>query len=294
MSTRPLRQYYDQEVSLDVEPALGPVIEPWLGHRRRFLDDLTGLTDDEWLAPTRCDDWNARDLVSHLITVDGFWVASLTAARHGQPTTYLPGFDPSGTPELLVVPMRELSTGELLDQFAAGQAAFVDTVEAFGPDDWAAPGESPVGHVPARLVLAHAFWDSWVHERDLAEPAGPRPVDPDELFIAAWYSLFLTCAQGGLIGDDQPVGPGLGDPIDVEVGFDDLPDRVVRVMVGSDLRIGPGADATAVVSAMDLVDSCTGRSSGASSTARLPVPLRDHMARGRDVLVTTEAGPEDR
>ena len=46
----------------------------------------------------------------------------------------------------------------------------IAAVEELDGDDWHAPCEAPFGHLPDRLVLAHAFWDSWLHERDIFEP----------------------------------------------------------------------------------------------------------------------------
>jgi uncharacterized protein (TIGR03083 family) len=285
MTTRPLRQYYEQDVTLVVDDSLGTVIEPWLRHRERFLDSLRVLETDEWDAPTRCAAWTARDVVSHLITVDGFFAASLAAARSGTPTTFLTGFDPIGMPELLVAPMRVKSTDQLLEDFAVGQAAFVATVEDFAIENWTALGESPIGHVPARLVLAHAFWDSWVHERDVFAPLGRPPgLVVDEVFTAVWYSLFVFSAEGGLVDDAQPVGALLDTPIDVQIGFDDVPGRVLRLQVDHGVRLGSGENPAVTVSAVDLVESSTGRGGGARSMDRLPNDLRTHLERGQQIF----------
>lgn len=286
MSTRPLRHFYDHDITFAVDDRLGSVVDPWLRHRRRFLDALLALDEDQWRSPTRCTDWDARDVISHLVTVDGFFVISLSSARNGAPTSFLPGFDPSTTPESLVAPMRDKSTDEILDQFAVGQATFEETVAAFEPEDWSALGESPVGHVTARLVLAHALWDSWLHERDIFEPLGLAPdIDDDELFTVAWYSLFIGGAQGGLLDDDAPVGPGLEQPIDVVLGFDELPERDLRVRVDHGVRIEPGdTPADLVVSAVDLVEAFTGRRDDGPEMERLAKDLRAHFARAREIL----------
>lgn len=285
MTTRPLRQYYDQDVTLVVDESLGAIVEPWFRHRERFLDALRRLESDEWDAPTRCAAWTVRDVVSHLITVDGFFVTSLDAARSGSPTSILPGFDPTAMPELLVAPMRTKSTHELLDDFAVGQATFLETVEAFDASDWMAPGESPIGHVPARLVLAHAFWDSWVHERDVFAPLGrPPALDADEVFAAAWYSLFVFCVEGGLLDDAQSIGSRLDSPIDVQIAFDDVANRALRVQVDDGVRLESGDDPAITVSALDLVESSTGRGGGARSMELLPSDLRTHLERGQQIF----------
>jgi hypothetical protein len=61
MGTRPLRQYYDHEVTLRVDDSLGMVVEPWLRHRRRFLESMSGLAHAFW------DSWvHERDILESL------------------------------------------------------------------------------------------------------------------------------------------------------------------------------------------------------------------------------------
>ncbi len=68
-----------------------------------------------------------------------------------------------------------------------------------GLDDhgWMATAESPVGHVPVRVLVHHALWDSWVHERDIALPLERSPsVEPDELRSCLRYVSALSPAFG--------------------------------------------------------------------------------------------------
>lgn len=287
MGARPLQQHYDQVERYLVDDRLGDGIEPWRRHRARLLATLGTFDEEQWLVPTHCTDWNARDIVSHLISVDQFFVVSLLGAQAGTPTKMLPGFDPTAIPELLVAPMRAKSSAELLDELAAGQEAYIQTVDAMAPEDWAKWGESPFGFVPARIVFAHAFWDSWVHERDILVPLGQAPaIDPDEVFAAAWFSLFFGCAQGGQVG----VEDGPDAPITAEVVFAEAPERAVRVRVDDQVRLdattasatGEGA---AVVSAVAFVDAFTQRGGASLATLpQLPDDLRAQLARGQQTF----------
>jgi len=287
MGTRPLRQHYDRVERYLVDPRLGSTIEPWRRHRARFLATLEAFDEEQWTAPTHCTDWNARDVISHLITVDQFFAVSLLGAQAGTPTEMLPGFDPKAIPELLVAPMRAKSSAELLDDFAAGQEMYVQTVDALAPEDWAKWGESPFGLVPAHLVLAHAFWDSWVHERDILVPQGLEPtVEPDEAFVAAWYSLFFGCVQGGQVGDAD----GPEEAIVGEVVFAEMPERSIRVRVGDRVRLdaasasGAGEAAT-VLPAVAFVDAFTQRGGASQDTVRqLPDDLSAQLARAQQTF----------
>ncbi|MCU1351942.1 MAG: hypothetical protein JWM05_1151 [Acidimicrobiales bacterium] len=286
MGTRPLRQLYDHDVTIEVDAAFGPVVEPWLRHRHRFGAALDALSDQQWDAPSRCDAWSVRDVVTHLSSADGFWVVSLQAAQSGAPSTYLAGFDPTTTPEALVAGTRGQSVDDIRRQFAEGTERLVAAVQAVGDDGWGAVGEAPVGHVPARLVLAHALWDSWLHERDVLLPLGIEPpVEADELLVSTWYTLVMGALQGGLLDDPEPVGPGPSAPIEASLRFDDLPHLGLRVAIDAGVRITAvdPADAEPAGSAVDFVEAVTGRAGG-DPLAVLPAPLADQLGRAAQIL----------
>ena len=287
MGPRPLRQYYDP-VTLAVADDLGPAVEPWLRHRRRLLASLEDLTDEQWHAPTRCVDWDVHGVISHLVNVDGFWVLSLSAAQAGQaPTKYLTGFDPSSSTDGLVDAMRGLSPSELLEQFRTGTDALVAVVESFTPGDWQAVGESPLGHIPARFLLGHALWDSWLHERDIFEPLGAEPpVETDELFIATWFTLFFSSLQGGFLHDAAPVGPGPEALIDVTLAFEELADGALTLHIDSGLELGRanGAAPVPAGSAVNLVECMTGRRPLELLNPALPADVAAQFERAAGVL----------
>jgi uncharacterized protein (TIGR03083 family) len=283
MGSRPLRQYYDEVAPIEVDERLGSVVTPWLRHRQRFAARLAALTDEQWAAPSRCAGWTNQDVVSHLVTADEFWVASLHGAAAGSPTAYLAGFDPTAVPEALVAPTRSLAPGEVLDRFLAVDERFVAAVTSQGDDAWASLGESPVGHVPARLALAHALWDSWLHERDILVPLGLEdPVEADELRVAAWYVLAVGSAQGGLLGDPAPVGPGLTEPIDATLVFADLPDDPIHLVVDQGVLVERASDGRPAGSACELVEGYTGRRP--IPAGALPTALDEHLRRAFQIL----------
>ncbi len=287
MSTRPLRQYYDG-VTVAIPPEVSPGVETWLRHRRRFATALAALTDEQWKETTRCTAWDAKDVVGHLLAVDAFWVLTLSAARTEQaPATFLRHFDPSTGTDALVDSTRGLSNGEMLDRFVAGTDAFVELVATFAPEDWNSIGESPLGHLPARVLFAHAFWDSWLHERDIFEPLGlAPPAEADELLAALCFSLLFGGLQGGLIADPEPVGPGLDEPVAVLLRFDELPTVAVRVQVDTGVRITLADPAAALASgsATDVVECYAGRRPLAGVDGTLPSDLAAHFVRATKVL----------
>ncbi len=270
------------------ERACAPPLEPWLRHRQRFIDGLRALSDDQWKAATRCTNWDAKAVVAHIVSVDTFWVLSLGAARAQQaPTSFLRHFDPSTGTDDLVASMSDLSNAEMLDRFTTGTAALVEVAESFSPADWSSLGESPLGHLPARFLFAHAFWDSWLHERDIFEPlALAARIEADELLAVVCFNLLFAGLQGGLLDDPAPVGDGLAQPVDVTLLFDDLPDGALRVEIGAGVRITL-TDPEAVPSsgsAVDVVECTTGRRPLRLLDGVLPADLAAHLGRAAQVL----------
>ena len=287
MGRRQLRHFYDDEsVRLEVDAALGSVIEPWGRHRQRFLDEMSSLTEEQWLTASRCDGWRARDVICHLVDVDAFWVLSLTAGRASSPTTVLKNFDPTATPADLVDARAGMTTVEVAKQFTENTAALVEVVESMTEDEWSMAAESPLGHVPARLMLAHGLWDSWLHERDVLQPLGlTPPPDPVELETVTWYTLLFGAAQGGLLQDPRPVGAGATEPIDAQLRFDELTDPL-HLTVDAGVFVGRGTDrATSVGSASELVEQLSGRLEWPTPDAHaLPGDLAAHLERAREIL----------
>ena len=285
MGTRPLRQYYEP-VTVEIDLALRAPVEAWVRHRRRLVEALAALDDAQWKEPTRCTAWDARGVVGHLVVVDQFWMTTMGAAQRGDaPTRFIEGFDPSSGTDALVAPLLDQPPAAVLEQLATGTDAFVALVESMEGEQWDALGEAPFGHMPAHLLLAHAYWDSWLHERDILEPLGVAgPVDADDLRNATVYTFVVGGLQGGLLGDATPTGPGPDAPIDATVTFDDLPFALhVRYDDAMHLSLADAAAASAAGDALTLVEHIAGRDAS-RPTGVLPPDLDAQLQRGAQIL----------
>jgi uncharacterized protein (TIGR03083 family) len=284
MATRPLRQYYD-EVSITDD--LGDFEAPWRRHRARFGEALAALGDDEWTTRSRCTEWDVRGVVAHLVTVDQFWVFTMSMAQAGEePGKVLLHFDPSTSTNPMVGPLLELSNRELLDRYLAGTEVFTAAVAGFTPADWTKRGESPLGHLPARYLFGHAFWDSWLHERDALLPLGITPaIEPDEVRATTGFALLFAGLQGGVLDDALAVGPGPDAPVDANLRFDEFPDAPLHLTVDRGVQVGRGDPGSAVAAgpAVDFVDAFTGRASTDAFTG-LPADLVAQLERATRVL----------
>lgn len=201
MELRP-RYGDDPVVVLDGDPAA--IADPAARQRRRLVDALGTLDDEQWAAPSRCEGWSVRDVVVHLDGTNAFWTHSIRAGLDGAPTELLARFDPSATPAQMVAGAGEVSPAEVLDRFAASSGALADLLCSLGPDDWSATAESPPGHVSVSTVAHHALWDSWVHERDVLLPLGVAPAEePDEVVACLRYAAALAPGLAVTMGEDR-------------------------------------------------------------------------------------------
>jgi uncharacterized protein (TIGR03083 family) len=285
VGTRPLRQYYEP-VTVELDGELRAQVEPWVRHRRRLVDALGALDDAQWEETTRCTAWDARGVIGHLVVVDQFWMTTMGSAQRGDaPTRFIEGFDPSTGTDALVAPLLDQSPAVALEQLAAGTDAFVALVESIDGDEWDRLGEAPFGHMPAHLLLAHAHWDSWLHERDILEPLGlAGPVEPDDLRNATVYTFVVGGLQGGLLGDATPNGPGPDRPVDASVTFDDLPLALhVRYDDAVHISVADAERATAAGDALTMVESLAGRGP-ARPVGVLPADLDAQLTRAVQIL----------
>lgn len=194
---------YDGPPILVIEPPAQPPVVAVARQRRRLVELLESLTDEQWAHASRCEGWSVQDVISHLVTVDGFWQLSVGQGAAGAPTRFLAEFDPAATPPLLVEPLRALSPAEVLHRFRDACAGFLSALEGLDDAGWDALAESPAGHVPIRLMSDHALWDCWIHERDIALPLGLTPVvEADEVSACLRYAAALSPGFAISTGND--------------------------------------------------------------------------------------------
>lgn len=248
---------YDGPPILDIPGTWEEQLIPLVRQRRRMERTLAGLGFEQWEAQSRCSEWTVQDVVTHLTGVNAFWAASARAGVGGNPTRFLGGFDPAATPALMVSALPQVAHDETLEQFIASNDSFLGTMEQLTDDDWQQLAESPAGHVSLRLMSAHALWDAWIHERDIAVPLGLAcPLEDDELAACLKYSSAVSPALA--IGFGQSAnGTFTVDATDPVVRFTlDVTDRVV---VG-DVQSHDAGVPCLTGSAADLIEALSIRS----------------------------------
>jgi uncharacterized protein (TIGR03083 family) len=243
---------YDGSLFLTIDGSPDDVLEPLTRQRRRLLATLAELDDAQWAAPSRCEGWSVQDVIAHLCGTNQFWAVSIACGRQGAPSQFLAavGFDPVATPEQMVDAVRHEAPAATLARFDETNAALAESLVAITEAEWMAPAEAPLGHVPLCAVVAHALWDSWIHERDIVVPLGLDPVvEPDEVALSLVY---VTALSPGFLaaGGSTRTGVLAVDAVDPDVHF------VVEVGPTVTVRGGDGVAGTARVegAAVDLVE----------------------------------------
>ncbi len=245
---------------LDLTDAEPLIVGAFMAQRRRLLRAARELRDDEWTHPSRCAEWNARELVVHVLGATDACRTTLT----GEHSVFAGGFDPSRSPDTFVQTRVADPPSAILRELAiaidrCGTA--IETVRVQDPElrVTAVWGES----VDWRLFVTHMFWDSWLHERDLLEPLG-REVEivDDEARLAAAYGLHCAGIMLGVLGRPLEItlaldGPGsatfraVAEGTDVRISVAELDDRPVNgsVVAVTDVLAGRGDGLGAVLDA---------------------------------------------
>lgn len=276
--TMQLTPRYEGTPVLRFDPPVADPAVPLLRQRRRLVATLAGFDADRWGAPSRCAGWACRDVVSHLVTVNAFWTASIRAGRSGSPTRFLVGFDPAVTPAQMVAAAPAVPDEELLAGLADTTESLAEAVAGLDAAGWAGTAEAPPGHLAISEVAVHALWDAWIHERDICLPLGiDVPAEADEVDASLRYAVsvgpaLLAASGTGRTGSFRVRAEDPAVDLVVELG----PDVVVR-------DAAPGDDGRPEVRgpAVDLVESFSLRS-GPPETAAADRWVFDALAAAFD------------
>jgi uncharacterized protein (TIGR03083 family) len=251
------------------------LLEVFARQRHRFAAVLPGFGPEDWAAPTRCSDWSAHDVVRHLC--DGNMKVA-AAGPDDRTLDLTAGFDPRITPRgwpaasagesPAATLSRFLATTDELLAAARGRLARADSFDVrlpYGPMDWT-------------ILLLHAFWDSWLHERDILLPRGrEHPTDDDATVYATAYGLFIATAVASMFGDQVQEKLTLGGGV-----FTLDSHGAVTLTVTPATTPGPPA--------AEVADALAGRSQIAAVLGDLAASSRAALSRMADFF-TTPVGP---
>jgi uncharacterized protein (TIGR03083 family) len=260
----------------DFDPAR--LLEVFGEQRHRFVTVLQGFGPADWAAPTRCARWSAHEVVRHLC--DGNAIGIATGPDDGT-LDATEGFDPRTSPGRWLAASGGESPGATLGRFMAtsgellalardrlAQGRRFDVRLPYGPMDWT-------------VLLLHAFWDSWIHERDVLLARGARhPTDGDATAYATAYGLFIAAAVasmfGGQVHERLTLGGDGGGIFEVDSRGG------ITLTIHRVTGAGPRA--------AQVADALAGRAQIAATLPGLPARSRAALSRMADFF-HTPAGP---
>ena len=157
----------------------------------------------------------------------------------------------------------DFDPGHLLDVFGRlARGRRFDVRLPYGPADWT-------------VLLLHAFWDSWIHERDVLLARGAdHPTDGDATAYATAYGVFIAASVASMFGDQVREKLTLGG--DGGGVFDVDGRRGVTITVDRVTAAGPRA--------AEVADALAGRAPIAAALPDLPASSRAALSRMADVF----------
>lgn len=154
---------------------IGSVAELAIDERRSLLELIDGLTAEQWLAQSLCDDWRVRDVVAHHFGYD------LLSGRETVWRTMTGRAYPGKRPNALMVQeMSHLTTDELVDEVRAHLRPSGLTT-GFG----------------CRIALL----DCMIHQQDIRRPLGlPRTIPAERIRPALNFAVWAPPVRGAVRG----------------------------------------------------------------------------------------------
>ncbi len=249
----------------DIDPQ--HLLDVWAAQRQRFAAVLRRFGPDDWAAPTRCADWSAHDVIRHLCDCN-----AIAAGTDAHALDLTAGFDPRITPRGWPALSADESPSASFSRFLATTAELLallrdrlahglrfDVCLPYGPMDWT-------------ILVLHAFWDSWLHERDVLLARGrEHPTDGDATGYAAAYGVFIAGAVAAMFGEQVQQTLTLGG----DGG------GVFKLNTHGTVTLTASRVTTAGPSAAEATDALAGRAPATAALGGLPASSRAallHMA----------------
>ena len=146
------------------------------------------IQGDQWNAPTPCEEWSVRDVVTHLCSPMAAIQAMATTGQVAAP--------------------EPIETNDPIGTWNATRDGVLEAISV--PGATSQVGEFWFGESSIDDILAFAAWDQLGHAWDIAVATG-RDVDVDPAVVEATIGVISANADmlrsGGLMGDEITVDP---------------------------------------------------------------------------------------
>ena len=172
------------------------------------LDDLlSGLSDDEWHAPTTLAGWDVQDNVAHIIgteqMLNGVPAPAIEIDRGARVHVRN---DIGEFNEKWVESIRPMDPSLVLTRFGEITAERLDVLDALTQDEWDAETVTPAGKDTFGRFMQIRVFDCWLHEQDIRDAVG-KPGDESGLAVEVTLDE-MTNALGFVVGKKAGGRPG--------------------------------------------------------------------------------------
>jgi uncharacterized protein (TIGR03083 family) len=239
---------------LDPEHLFGVFAE----QRRRFVAVLREFGPGDWAAPTRCADWSTHEVVRHLCDANAIGIA---VGPDDRTLDIAEGFDPRTSPRGWLAASAGDSPDATLGRFAATTGELLAVARSRLAEGRSFDVRLPYGRMDWTVMMLHAFWDSWIHERDVLLARGDKdPTDDAATAYATAYGVFIAAAVASMFGS----------PVQETLKLEGAGGGIFEVdsRDGVTLTVHPVTAAGPV--AADVADALAGRSQTAAVLGGLP------------------------
>lgn len=182
--------------------------------RSRFYD----VIDDpaNWNVQTRCEAWEVRDMVGHMIDVTEGYLSGWDRARQGQPPVDAVGTAVMGnTLNEHAMALRSLPREEAIARLKQKSDVMLDVFESLTADDWNnyLVGHYYMGPLPTLFYPVFHVMDYGVHTWDMHWGLGEKdaPLDERTAGVLVPFMLILYSAT---------VEPQSAEGVDVTYGIE--------------------------------------------------------------------------
>lgn len=171
-------------------------VELFVRSIERFAERVDRVDDDQWDAPTPCDEWNVRDLVNH-VCYEQLWAPHLVAGD-------------------TIDEVGSRYDGDVLgvEPTVRFRTAVRGSIEAFRSAELDATVHLSFGDTPCRVYLTQMLTDAEVHGWDLARGMGEdEPLDRQVVgfLLPEMQDQQDLIAASGVFGEPVPVDDDADD-----------------------------------------------------------------------------------
>ncbi len=149
-----------------------------------FITGLSNLKSSEWETPSKCHQWAIKDVSSHALAIDGFFLNSLSRAQEGDgnPTEGMPNPGTGNARSMAGgIASRAIQISEtgfpkldqLLDTLSNMEWDLINVFQNIALENWHIPAYHPAGKSSPYLLLKMKLLELVIHSWDIFSSLNP-------------------------------------------------------------------------------------------------------------------------